>query len=41
MRERYRNPRSGVQIEGSAVYSRFRRFEVRVTDAPITDPPRP
>jgi hypothetical protein len=32
MRERYRNPRSGAQIEGSAVYSRFRRFAVTTSD---------
>lgn len=33
MRERYRNPRSGVTIEGSATYSRLRRFQVTVNEA--------
>ena len=32
MREGYRNPRSGAAIEGSATYSRFRRFQVSVTE---------
>jgi hypothetical protein len=41
MRERYRNPRSGAQIEGSAVYSRFRRFSVSATDDVATEPAGP
>ena len=38
MRERYRNRRYGARVDGTATYSRFRRFEVQVQEsAPIQD----
>ena len=38
MRERYRNQRSGSRVEGTATYSRFRRFQVIVEEsAPFRD----
>ena len=39
MRERYRNPRSGAAIEGSATYSRFRKFGVTAEEN-VLEPPR-
>ena len=38
MRERYNNRRSGSRVEGTATYSRFRRFQVLVEEsAPFRD----
>ena len=33
MRERYRNHRSGSRVEGTATYSRVRRFQVFVEES--------
>jgi hypothetical protein len=40
MRERYRKPRSRAVIEGSAAYTRFRRFQVTSTET-VADPAPP